>query len=78
MMRSTAVALPVVSSQSMRRRRSVDVAVRRFPARRHVGEEALDHQFLLHADHAVVGAGHADVGLVGGAFGKNTRVGGGE
>ena len=40
-------------------------------------QELVQHQLLLHADHAVVGAAHAYVGLVGGAAGEDALVGGG-
>ena len=52
------------------------IASRRLPSRGQVGQKALDDEFFLHADDAVVGAGHADVGLVGSAFRKHARVGG--
>src|ERR1700756_2035521 len=54
-----------------------DVAGGGFEARGHAAEEALDYQLLLYADDAVVGAGHADVGDVGGALGQNVFIGGG-
>src|SRR6266404_581166 len=54
------------------------VALCRFPAHGHAGEEALQHQILFDADHAVVGAGHANVGDVGRAFGQNALVGRGD
>src|SRR5207302_3371474 len=44
---------------------------------RHVGEEALQDGVFSHANHAVVRAGHAYVGLVGGALGQHALVGGG-
>ncbi len=39
-------------------------------------QEAADRLVLLHAEHAVVVAGHAGVGEVGGAAGENLMVGG--
>ena len=41
-------------------------------------EEALEHLVDPHADHRLVGAGHADVGLQGGAAGEDPLVGGGD
>src|SRR5271163_2843018 len=49
-----------------------------FELARHAGEEAVEHQLLLNADHAVIRAAHADVGLVGGASGEHAFVGGGD
>ena len=43
----------------------------------HAGEEAVEDQVFFDADDAVVGAAHADVGLVGGAAGEDAFVGGG-
>ena len=53
------------------------IASRRFPSRREIGQKALDYQFFLHADDAVVRAGHADVSLKGGAFREHAGVGSG-
>jgi hypothetical protein len=44
----------------------------------HAGEEAVEDEFGFDADDGVVWAGHADVGLVGGAVGKDALVGGGD
>ena len=52
------------------------IAGRWFPSRREVGQKALDDEFLLHPNDAVVGASHADVSLEGGAFRKNASIGG--
>ena len=49
---------------------------RRFHANRHLREEFLQDDVFVHADHRLVRTGHADVGLIGGAVGKNPRVGG--
>ena len=43
----------------------------------HAGEEAFEDEFGFDADDGVVGAGHADVGLEGGAVGEDAFVGGG-
>jgi hypothetical protein len=40
-----------------------------------VAAEALQRDRLVHADHRIVVAGHADVGDVGGAAGKDLRIG---
>src|SRR5579884_3090248 len=40
----------------------------------HPGQKTLEHQLFFHADNAVVGAAHADIGLVSCASGKNTVV----
>lgn len=40
----------------------------------HAGEEALEDQLGFDSDDGVVGAGHADVGLVGGAVGEDALV----
>ena len=42
------------------------------------GEEAAEDKFFFNADDRVVGAGHADVGLVSGAAGEDAFVGGGD
>lgn len=42
----------------------------------HSGEEAGKDKLFFDADDGVVGAGHADVGLVGGAVGQDAFVGG--
>jgi len=52
-----------------------DIACGGFEAYRHAVEELVDHEFFLHADHAVIGTGHANVGDVGGSLGKNLFVG---
>ncbi len=44
---------------------------------RHSGKEAVEDEFGFDADDGVVGAGHADVGLEGGASGEDASVGGG-
>ena len=44
----------------------------------HSGEEAVEDELGFDADHGVVGAGHAYVGLVGGAAGEDALVGGGD
>jgi hypothetical protein len=44
---------------------------------RHSGEEAGQDQLFFDADDGVVGARHADVGLVGGAVGQDALVGSG-
>src|SRR3984957_13400520 len=44
----------------------------------HSGEEACEDQLFFYADDGVVGAGHAYVGLVGGAVGEDALVGGGD
>ena len=44
----------------------------------HAGEEAVEHELFFYADDGVVGAGHAYVGLVGGAVGEDALVGGGD
>jgi hypothetical protein len=40
----------------------------------HSGEETRKNQFLFNTDDGVVGAGHAYVGLVGGAIGQDALV----
>src|SRR5437879_9981649 len=47
-----------------------------FKANRHVVQEAPDHKLFFHADHAVMRAGHAHVGNVGGTAGEHALVGG--
>src|SRR5260370_34684749 len=47
-----------------------------FEANWHVVQEAPDHELFFHANHAVIRAGHAYVGNVGGAAGKYSLVGG--
>ena len=44
----------------------------------HAGEEAVEDEFLFYTDDRVVGAGHAYVGLVGGAVVQDALVGGGD
>ena len=44
----------------------------------HTGEEAGEDELFFYADHRVVGAGHAYVGLVGGAVGEDALVGCGD
>src|SRR5436190_1446565 len=49
-----------------------------FEAHGHVAKKPADDQLFLDADHAVVRAGHADIGDVGRATRKDTLVGGGD
>jgi len=49
-----------------------------FEFARHSGEEAGEDEFFFYADDGVVRAGHADVGLVGGALGEDALVGCGD
>src|SRR5216683_4433489 len=52
------------------------VALGRLELAGHSGEEACEDELLFDADDGVVGAGHAYVGLVGGAVGEDALVGG--
>jgi hypothetical protein len=45
---------------------------------RHASQEAGKDQLFFDSDDGVVGAGHAYVGLIGGAVGKDAFVGGGD
>src|SRR5882762_9843211 len=54
------------------------VALGGFEFSGHAGEETVEDEFGLYADDGVVGAGHADVGLVGGAVGQDACVCGGD
>src|SRR5215470_3703885 len=42
-------------------RREAGIALGRLESRGHAGQEAVDDRVLLHADHRVVGPGHAEV-----------------
>ena len=53
-----------------------NIAGGRFEARRHIVQKPPDHQFFLHADHAVIRASHADIGDVGGTVGQHALIGG--
>src|SRR5579883_351653 len=50
------------------------ISGRRLPSGWKVCQKALNHEFFLNADDAVVWAGHANVGLEGSAFRQNPRV----
>ena len=52
------------------------VVVGGLEAHGHVGAQRLDGLLLAHADDAAARAGHSHVGDVGGAAGKNARIGG--
>jgi hypothetical protein len=54
------------------------IALGGFELAGHAGEEAGEDELFFYADDGVVGAGHADVGLVGGSVGKDALVGGGD
>src|SRR5262245_36120154 len=51
------------------------VALRRLKFSREAREKTLQHKFFLNADHAIVGACHTHVSLVGSAHGQNASVG---
>ena len=50
------------------------VVAGRFKSARHSGEKPGEHQLFFDANDAVVGAAHADVGLVGGASGEDALI----
>src|SRR2546423_291374 len=52
-----------------------NVSGSRFKSHRHVVQEPSDDLFFVHADHALIRAGHPNVSDIGGAFGKNALVG---
>lgn len=54
------------------------IALGRLEFAGHSGEEAVEDEFGFDADDGIVGAGHAYVGLVGGAAGEDALVGGGD
>ena len=48
----------------------------RLVAGRHLGDEAADRRLLLHADHRVVIAAHAEIADIAGAAGQDLMIGG--
>jgi hypothetical protein len=50
------------------------IALSGFELAGHAGEEAVEDEFGFYADDGVVGAGHAYVGLIGGAVGEDALV----
>ena len=77
-MRCTVRARPVEPSQSISVAQSLGVALGGFELAGHAGEEALENHLGFDADDRVVGAGHADVGLEGGAVREDALVGRGD
>ena len=78
MMRWMWWARPVAPSQEMRAAHIFGLPLAGFEFAGHSGEEAGEDELFFYADDGVVGAGHAYVGLVGGAVGEDALVGGGD
>ena len=75
--RRTARALPGGFVHVHDHRVQLGALPRRLHAHRQAGEEALQDDVRLDADHRIVGPGHAAIGLVGRAARQDARVGGG-
>ncbi len=78
MMRWMWWARPVAPSQLMRAAHILGLPLAGSNLPGHAGEEAGEDQLFFYSDDGVVGAGHAYVGLVGGAVREDALVGGGD